>query len=125
MKILCIFGTRPEAIKLAPVIQELRKNKKKFSLKICSTGQHKELLKQALDNFDLKTDYDFEIMKTNQSLENLTIKVFKEVSKILDTYNPEIVMVHGDTTTSFAASLAAFYKKIKIAHVEAGLRSLS
>ena len=111
MKILCIFGTRPEAIKLAPVIQELRKNKKKFSLKICSTGQHKELLKQALDNFDLKTDYDFEIMKTNQSLENLTIKVFKEVSKILDTYNPEIVMVHGDTTTSFAASLAAFYKK--------------
>lgn len=123
MKILCIFGTRPEAIKLAPVIQELRKNKKKFSLKICSTGQHKELLKQALDNFDLKTDFDFEIMKTNQSLENLTIKVFKEVSKILDTYNPEIVMVHGDTTTSFAASLAAFYKKIKIAHVEAGLRS--
>lgn len=118
-----MFGTRPEAIKLAPVIQEISKNKTKFNLKICSTGQHKELLDQVLEAFNLKSDYDLEIMKKNQTLENITISILKEISKILEVFNPDIVMVHGDTTTSFAASLAAFYKNIKVAHVEAGLRS--
>jgi len=122
-KILIIFGTRPEAIKIAPVIKEFKKNIKVFSLKICVTGQHGKMLKQVLDFFQIKPDFKLNIMKKNQSLERLTSKILLKVSEILDEYKPNLVVVHGDTTTTFASSLAAFYKKIDICHVEAGLRT--
>ena len=113
-KILIIFGTRPEAIKIAPVIKEFKKNIKAFSFKICVTGQHGKMLKQVLDFFQIKPDFNLNIMKKNQSLERLTSKILLKVSEILDEYKPNLVVVHGDTTTTFASSLAAFYKKIDI-----------
>lgn len=122
-KILIIFGTRPEAIKIAPVIKEFKKNINAFSFKICVTGQHRKMLTQVLDFFQIKPDFNLNIMKKNQSLERLTSKILLKVSEILDEYKPNLVVVHGDTTTTFASSLAAFYKKIDICHVEAGLRS--
>lgn len=123
MKILCVFGTRPEAIKMAPVVSELLKHKSNITLKICSTGQHKELLDQVLQIYKIKVDFDLKLMEKNQILGNLTINVLSGVSRVIKKFKPDIVLVHGDTTTSFAAALSAFYSNIKVAHIEAGLRS--
>jgi len=122
-KILIIIGTRPEAIKMAPVIKELQKNKKFFNLKICITGQHKKMLKQVLDFFEIKTHFDINVMKKNQSLENLTSKILTKIGFVIENLKPQLVLVHGDTTTTLAASLACYYKKITVCHVEAGLRT--
>ncbi len=121
-KILFVFGTRPEAIKLAPVIKEFQKSEK-FQTKICLTSQHKSMLWQVLDLFELKGDFDLDIMEENQTLFDITAKILQNFKKILEEFNPHLVIVHGDTTTTFSASLGAFYKKIPVAHIEAGLRS--
>jgi UDP-N-acetylglucosamine 2-epimerase (non-hydrolysing) len=122
MKVLLIFGTRPEAIKMAPVIKTLEKEKL-IESKICVTAQHREMLDQVLDFFEIRPDYDLNIMKKNQDLYDVTSNVLFGLKEILNDFKPDVVLVHGDTTTTFAASLAAFYQKIKIGHVEAGLRT--
>ena len=121
-KIMIVFGTRPEAIKLAPVINALQKEKK-FKTIVCSTGQHREMLKQVLDIFDLKVDDDLDLMKQSQTLYDITSNSLIRLKISLEKYKPDLLMVQGDTTTAFTSALAAFYKQIKIAHVEAGLRS--
>lgn len=121
-KILIIFGTRPEAIKMAPLVKEFKKHNK-FDTKICVTAQHREMLDQVLEIFDLKPDYDLNIMKQNQDLYDITSNILLQIKKVFDDFKPDFVFVHGDTTTTFASSLAAFYKQIKICHVEAGLRT--
>lgn len=122
MKVLFVFGTRPEGIKMAPIIKEVEKRHTLESY-VCVTGQHREMLDQVLDIFDIKPDYDLNIFKKGQSLTEVTTKTLIGLEKILDELKPDILLVQGDTTTVFAAALAAFYKKIKIGHVEAGLRS--
>ena len=121
-KILIIFGTRPEAIKLAKLIKILKKNKK-FNVKVCVTGQHNEMLHQVLKLFKIKPDYNFKVMKTNQSLNLLGSKILEKVNTVLIKYRPDILLVHGDTTTAYISSLAAFQNKVKIGHIEAGLRT--
>ncbi len=121
-KILVIFGTRPEAIKLAPVIAELKKEKKIKTI-VCSTGQHREMLKQVLDIFKLNIDHDLDLMKPNQDLYDITVHSTGKLKKVLTDLSPHLLLVQGDTTTAFIAALSAFYSKIKIGHVEAGLRS--
>jgi len=121
-KIVFIFGTRPEAIKLAPVIKIFEKDER-FRVVVCITSQHSEMLRQVMDIFSLKYDYDLNIMRLSQDLFYITSKVLQKVKPILLREKPDIVFVQGDTTTAFAAALAAFYLKIPIAHVEAGLRS--
>ena len=120
--IVCVFGTRPEAIKMAPVVIALR-DQGYFDVKILATGQHSAMLDQALGYFGLTTDINLHIMKERQSLDYITSSVLTGVGEYLDKVSPAAILVHGDTTTTFAASLAAFYRKIKIGHVEAGLRS--
>lgn len=120
--ILIIFGTRPEAIKMCPVVLELKK-RKQFNVKVCVTGQHREMLDAVLSVFNVIPDYDLNIMKEKQTLFDITIKILHELNHLLDECCPDLVIVHGDTTTSFAGALAAFYKNIPIAHVEAGLRT--
>tara|TARA_B100000579_G_C22836770_1_gene859260 strand:- start:942 stop:2066 length:1125 start_codon:yes stop_codon:yes gene_type:complete len=122
MKILFIFGTRPEAIKLAPVITSF-KQEESFATKVCITSQHKEMLKQVLDLYDITPDYDLDVMEKNQSLEDLTKTILVKLDPVLNKEKPDVVLVHGDTTTTFASSLASFYKKISIGHIEAGLRT--
>lgn len=122
MKVLFVFGTRPEGIKMAPIIKEVQK-RDKFQCYTCVTGQHREMLDQVLEIFDIKPDYDLNIFKKGQSLTDVTTKTLLGLEEILDELKPDILLVQGDTTTVFAAALAAFYKKIKIGHVEAGLRS--
>ncbi|QIM63304.1 UDP-N-acetylglucosamine 2-epimerase [Pasteurellaceae bacterium Orientalotternb1] len=122
MKVLVIFGTRPEAIKMAPLVKELEKHNS-IETYVCATGQHREMLDQVLNLFEIVPDYDLNIMKESQSLGSITTKIIEKISPILDSIKPDWVLVHGDTSTTFAASLAAFYKKIKIAHIEAGLRT--
>ena len=122
MKVLFVFGTRPEGIKMAPIIKEVQK-RDKFQCYTCVTGQHREMLDQVLEIFDIKPDYDLNIFKKGQSLTDVTTKTLLGLEEILDDLKPDILLVQGDTTTVFAAALAAFYKKIKIGHVEAGLRS--
>ncbi len=121
-KILTIFGTRPEAIKMAPLVNELDSNDHFFS-KVCVTAQHREMLDQVLSLFDIKPDFDLNIMKKNQGLNELTLNILTNIKTVLENFRPDIVLVHGDTTTTFAASLAAYYQQIKIGHVEAGLRT--
>jgi UDP-N-acetylglucosamine 2-epimerase (non-hydrolysing) len=121
-KVLFVFGTRPEAIKLAPVILAMKKSSD-FETRVCLTSQHKTMLRQVMEVFDLTEDIDLDLMKENQSLEGLTSRVLLGISEVLSTENPALVVVQGDTTTVFAAALAAFYKKIPVAHIEAGLRS--
>jgi UDP-N-acetylglucosamine 2-epimerase (non-hydrolysing) len=122
-KILIIFGTRPEAIKLVPLIYEFKKHSKKVDIKICVTGQHREMLDQVLDFFDIIPDYDFNLMKKNQNLHTLTADIILHFKNLFNIYNPDYVFIHGDTTTAMAACLSAFYSKIKICHIEAGLRT--
>lgn len=122
MKVLFVFGTRPEGIKMAPIIKEIQ-NRDKFECYTCVTGQHREMLDQVLEIFDIEPDYDLNIFKKGQSLTDVTTKTLEGLENILDELKPDILLVQGDTTTVFAAALAAFYKKIKIGHVEAGLRS--
>ena len=121
-KILVVFGTRPEAIKMAPVVQELER-RPEFQVQVAVTAQHRELLDQALELFNLNPAYDLNIMAPNQSLSQITSRVLEGLDPILQKEQPDCVLVHGDTTTTFAAALAAFYRRIPIGHVEAGLRS--
>ena len=122
-KILFVFGTRPEAIKMAPLVKEFQKHHNVFEAKVCVTGQHRQMLDQVLDIFEIKPDFDLNIMAPNQDLYDITSKVMLGLRDVLKSFMPEIVFVHGDTTTSMAATIAAFYQKMKIAHIEAGLRT--
>lgn len=123
IKVLTIFGTRPEAIKMAPVVLELKKQSDRFESIVAVTAQHREMLDQVLTIFDIVPDYDLNVMKANQTLSGITANVLIGLDKIMKEAKPDIVLVHGDTTTTFAASLSAFYNQIKIGHVEAGLRT--
>lgn len=122
IKVMPIFGTRPEAIKLAPVIREL-KSTANVATEICVTAQHREMLDQVLEIFDIKVNYDLNVMKQGQSLTDVTSKVLNGLKEVLSETKPDLILVQGDTTTVFAASLAAFYENIRIGHVEAGLRT--
>lgn len=121
-RVLSIFGTRPEAIKMAPLVNALESDSF-FESKVCVTAQHREMLDQVLELFKIIPDYDLDIMKPGQTLNNITASIIVGLKPILEDYEPDIVLVHGDTATTFAASLAAFYQKIEIGHIEAGLRT--
>jgi UDP-N-acetylglucosamine 2-epimerase (non-hydrolysing) len=123
LKVLTVFGTRPEAIKMAPVVNALAACPAEFDSVVCVTAQHREMLDQVLDLFQIKPDHDLNLMKPNQDLFQITTNVLMGMKEVLDTEQPDIVLVHGDTTTTMATSLAAFYKQIPIGHVEAGLRT--
>ena len=120
---MLVFGTRPEAIKMAPLVKEFQKNRSDFKTIVCVTGQHREMLDQVLDIFDIKPDYDLNIMKQGQDLYDVTARVLIGMRDVLKQATPDVVLVHGDTTTSTAAALAAFYQQIHVGHVEAGLRT--
>lgn len=122
-KVMLVFGTRPEAIKMAPVVKEFQKYPAKFQTIICVTGQHREMLDQVLHIFEIVPDYDLNIMKQGQDLYDVTARVLLGMRDVLKSVQPDIVLVHGDTTTSTAAALAAFYQQIPVGHVEAGLRT--
>ena len=121
-KNLIIFGTRPEAIKMAPLVKAF-KNSSKFITKVCVTAQHKEMLSQVLEFFEIVPDFNLNLMRANQDLHSLTAEILIQIKTVLDDYQPDFVYVHGDTTTSMAASVASFYSGIKVCHVEAGLRT--
>ncbi len=121
-KIMLVFGTRPEAIKMCPLVQEL-KAREKFKTIVCVTGQHREMLDQVLAVFDVVADYDLSIMKEKQTLFDLTANILEGMKKVLQVEKPDLVLVHGDTSTAFASALAAFYLQIPVGHVEAGLRT--
>ena len=121
-KVLLVFGTRPEAIKMAPLVKAFE-NEATIQSKVCVTAQHREMLDQVLDMFDITPDYDLDIMKPRQDLFEVTANVLLGLKDVLNEYSPDVVLVHGDTTTTSASSLAAFYHKIKVGHVEAGLRT--
>jgi UDP-N-acetylglucosamine 2-epimerase (non-hydrolysing) len=123
-KIITIFGTRPEAIKMAPLIKELEK-REEIESKVCVTAQHREMLDQVLELFDIKPDFDLNIMETKQTLTGITNKVLEGLEEVFKEEKPDMILVHGDTTTTFAGSLAAFYQQIKVGHVEAGLRTFN
>lgn len=123
VKLAVVFGTRPEAIKMAPVVSEL-KRQVGWQVKVVVTGQHREMLHQVLEVFQIQPDYDLDIMTHGQTLEEVTVRVMQGVSEVFRAWRPDLVLVHGDTTTAFAAALAAFYLKIPIGHVEAGLRTI-
>ena len=122
IKVMTVFGTRPEAIKMCPLVLELKKYDC-FEPIVCVTAQHREMLDQVLEIFGVKPDYDLDIMKTRQSLAGITTRVLEGMEDVLKKERPDIVLVHGDTSTSFVAALAAFYEQIKVGHVEAGLRT--
>lgn len=122
MKVLSVFGTRPEAIKMAPLVHALN-NDNRFESKVCVTAQHREMLDQVLELFKLTPDYDLDLMQTGQTLPQLTSRILLELTPVLEEFKPDVVLVHGDTATTFAASLTAYYQQIKVGHVEAGLRT--
>jgi UDP-N-acetylglucosamine 2-epimerase (non-hydrolysing) len=122
-KILLVFGTRPEAIKMAPLVKELIKHKEFLEIKVCITAQHRDMLDPVLTFFEILPDYDLNLMKRNQSLYNLTADIISGMKSVLEEFEPHFVFVHGDTTTSTAAALASFYFGSKVCHVEAGLRT--
>ena len=122
-KIMLVFGTRPEAIKMAPLVKEFQKHPEEFETIVCVTGQHREMLDQVLKIFDIRPDYDLNIMKQGQDLYDVTARVLTGMRDIFKVCRPDVVLVHGDTTTSTAAALAAFYQQIPVGHVEAGLRT--
>ncbi len=122
MKVMLVFGTRPEAIKMCPLVIEL-KSRKNIDVKVCVTGQHEQMLQQVLDIFNVIPEYNLHVMSENQNLTSLTTVILNKFKIVLDEEKPDVVLVHGDTTTSFAASLSCFYEKIMVGHVEAGLRT--
>jgi UDP-N-acetylglucosamine 2-epimerase (non-hydrolysing) len=122
LKTLCVFGTRPEAIKMAPLALSLAADER-FEAKVCVTGQHRQMLDQVLDLFEIKPDFDLNIMKPGQDLTDVTTAILQGMKKVFAEYKPDIVLVHGDTATTFATTLAAYYQQIPVAHVEAGLRT--
>lgn len=122
IKTLCVFGTRPEAIKMAPLALSLAADER-FSSKVCVTGQHRQMLDQVLDLFELKPDFDLSVMKPGQDLTGVTTAILTGMKDVLSDFKPDVVLVHGDTATTFAATLAAYYQQIPVAHVEAGLRT--
>ncbi|MBV5277777.1 MAG: UDP-N-acetylglucosamine 2-epimerase (non-hydrolyzing) [Campylobacteraceae bacterium] len=122
-KILIVFGTRPEAIKMAPLVKEFEKHKDFFDIKVCVTAQHREMLDQVLELFDIKPDYDLNVMAHGQDLYDITSKVLLGMREVLKDFHPDIVLVHGDTTTTLSTTLASFYQQIPVGHIEAGLRT--
>lgn len=124
-KILLVFGTRPEAIKMAPLVKEFTKNKNCFDVRVCVTAQHRQMLDQVLDFFEITPEYDLNLMKPNQSLNSVTADILLEMKPILEDFKPDYVLVHGDTATSTAAALAAYFAQCKVGHVEAGLRTFN
>ena len=122
MKVLTVFGTRPEAIKMAPLVHELA-NDGRFESRVCVTAQHREMLDQVLELFNISPDYDLNLMKPGQTLPEVTSRILLELTPVLKEFKPDVVLVHGDTATTFAASLAAYYEQIAVGHVEAGLRT--
>ena len=122
-KILIVFGTRPEAIKMAPLVKEFQKHSDVFETKVCVTAQHREMLDQVLDFFEIKPDYDLDLMKPGQNLYGLTADIITNLKPVLEGFEPDYVFVHGDTTTTMAGSIASFYSGAKVCHVEAGLRT--
>jgi UDP-N-acetylglucosamine 2-epimerase (non-hydrolysing) len=125
LKVLTVFGTRPETIKMAPLIAELEKHPNLIHNKNCLTGQHKDMVAPLIELFDIRVDYDLDLMRENQTLEHITVNVLQEVGKILREEQFDLLLVQGDTTTSMAAAMAAFYQGVKIGHVEAGLRTFN
>ena len=123
IKVLSVFGTRPEAIKMAPVVKELEKHPDLFKSVVCVTAQHRQMLDQVLNLFDIKPDYDLNIMKPGQDLTDITCNVLQGLKPVLEKERPDIVLVHGDTSTTMGASIAAYYARVKVGHVEAGLRT--
>lgn len=123
IKVMTIFGTRPEAIKMAPLVLELEKQSDRFESIVTVTAQHRQMLDQVLDIFQIKPDYDLDVMKDRQTLAQITANVLTGLEKVMSEAKPDIVLVHGDTTTTFAASISAFYNQVKVGHVEAGLRT--
>lgn len=121
-KVLTIFGTRPEAIKMAPLVHALAKDER-FDSKCCVTAQHREMLDQVLDLFEITPDYDLNLMRAGQTLNEITARILYELKSVLQEFKPDVVLVHGDTATTFAASLAAYYEQIAVGHIEAGLRT--
>ena len=121
-KVLTVFGTRPEAIKMAPLVHALAADER-FEAKCCVTAQHREMLDQVLELFEITPDYDLNLMKAGQTLNDVTARILLELKPILQEFKPDVVLVHGDTATTFAASLAAYYEQIAVGHVEAGLRT--
>lgn len=121
-KVMLVFGTRPEAIKMCPLVKEL-KSRKNLETIVCVTGQHREMLKQVLEVFEVVPNYDLDIMKQGQNLYDITINILDRIKAVLDKEHPDLVLVHGDTSTSFVTALACFYSQIKVGHVEAGLRT--
>ena len=122
-KVLIIFGTRPEAVKMIPVIKEFKKHNSFFETKVCITAQHREMLDQVISFFDIKVDYDLNLMKPNQNLHDLTSNIILNIKPVLEDFKPDYVFVHGDTTTTLSSALASFYNQSKVCHVEAGLRT--
>lgn len=122
MKVLTVFGTRPEAIKMAPLVHALKQDVR-FDAKVCVTAQHREMLDQVLELFKITPDYDLNLMKAGQTLPEVTSRILLELTPVLKEFKPDVVLVHGDTATTFAASLAAYYEQISVGHVEAGLRT--
>ena len=122
-KIMLVFGTRPEAIKMAPLVKEFQKHPDKFETIVCVTGQHREMLDQVLRIFEITPNFDLNIMKQGQDLYDVTARVLTGMRDVLKETHPDLVLVHGDTTTSTSAALAAFYQQIPVGHVEAGLRT--
>ena len=122
IKVMSVFGTRPEAIKMAPLVLELQRHEEIESL-VCITAQHREMLDSVMEQFGLQADYDLDIMSKGQDLTDITMRVLDKMRGVLREAKPDLVLVHGDTTTTFAGALAAFYEKIPVGHVEAGLRT--
>ncbi|AIY80151.1 UDP-N-acetylglucosamine 2-epimerase (non-hydrolyzing) [Clostridium botulinum] len=122
IKVMSVFGTRPEAIKMCPLVKELKRRKEIESI-VCVTGQHREMLDQVLEIFDIKPDFDLNVMRERQTLTGITTRVLEKLTDVMEEAKPDLVLVHGDTTTTFAGALAAYYNQIKLGHVEAGLRT--
>lgn len=121
-KIMLVFGTRPEAIKMCPLVNELKK-RNKFEVIVCVTGQHRQMLDQVLETFEVIPDYDLSIMKQGQTLFDITTGILEKIKKVLEKVEPDVCLVHGDTSTTFVTALACFYLQIPVGHIEAGLRT--
>lgn len=122
IKVMTVFGTRPEAIKMAPLVLEMRRHEALECI-VCVTAQHRQMLDQVMDIFGIRADYDLDIMKERQTLAGITTRALTGLDEVLEKEQPDIVLVHGDTSTTFAGALAAFYHKVPVGHVEAGLRT--